>query len=212
MIEGRGRYSRPLEWTLDPVSGPAPLVLLLHGLRQDRRFSLEAWGPLAGRVHRLAAAGPCVHEWGRPRRIGNAWYVYDGDREALQGEMALTSAALDTLIDDVAGRVEISDLWVAGFSQGAYLALYYGLAHNRAVTRVQAIAGNVNVHATFESLAGKTVHLEHGREDAACPVERMEQLEQLLSQRGAAVTRRLHACGHEVIPGMMDSLLAPLDD
>ncbi len=206
MIEGASPYTRNLNWTLVPASGPAPLLVVCHGFRQDRDFSLEAWAPLQDKVHLLAVEGPLVHETGRPRRIVHAWYVYDGDRGKLRTEFDITCQALDRVIADVSSQVEMTALWLGGFSQGAYLALYYGLAHNPAVSVVHAVAGNFHIDFAFESLEGRKVLLEHGNRDPTCPVERIEQLEALLIERGATVSRTMHEAKHDFTEAMTGSL------
>lgn len=206
MIEGVTTYARPFAWTLVPAdSETAPLMLCLHGYRQDREQALNDWGELKGRVHLLVADGPLVHECGRrPRRIGHAWYVYDGDRERLEKELRITSQALDDLIGQASKEIKVSELWLGGFSQGGYMALYYSLQHNRDVCRLHVVGGNLHASLMPDELQGLNVDLHHGEHDEDFSLKMMTTLETELQQRGAVVKRQSFDCAHEVIPKMID--------
>lgn len=202
----RPSYSRPLEWVLEKASGPAPLLVLLHGFRQDRFTALKQWSALKGRAHLLAVEGPLAHESGHPRRISSAWYVYDGDRERFRREMDLTCRALDGLVAHVASTVDIRGNWVGGFSQGGYLALYWALCHSIGFEKVHSVGGNLNPDFLPASLPSCRVVLSHGSKDEFLGPQKMEALEGALRNRGADVSRHLHEAGHEFTPAMAQDL------
>ncbi|MGE4157650.1 MAG: alpha/beta hydrolase [Planctomycetota bacterium] len=199
-------YIRPLEWSLDKAGGRAPLLVLLHGYRQDRATALSQWSAYKGRVHLLSVEGPLAHESGNPRRISSAWYVYDGNRERFRAEMDLTCRSLDNVVAHVAPTLDIKETWVGGFSQGGYLALYWALCHSLGMRRVHSVGGNLNADFLPAILPNTRVILSHGSKDEFLPPLKMESLESSLKERGVEVSRHSHEAGHEFTAAMAADL------
>ena len=64
----------------------------------------------------------------RKRRIGYAWYVFDGDQDALRESMSQARAYLAGLVDVARRQLRPSRITLLGFSQGAYLAGYTAMS------------------------------------------------------------------------------------
>ncbi len=64
----------------------------------------------------------------RSRKIGFAWYVFDGDQEELRAGMDVARSYLVDLVAQARARLDPSSITLLGFSQGAYLGSYAALS------------------------------------------------------------------------------------
>jgi len=87
--------------------------------------------------------------------------------------MANTSLFLDEIIENASKDLNFNDIWIAGFSQEAYMALYYGLQHNKKITHIQAIAGNFHNSMMPANLETKNIWLHCGKKDPHISEEKM---------------------------------------
>ncbi len=190
-----------------------PLLVVVHGYAQtgDRqhRWMGRAVPPA------FAAAFPDgfhpfeVRKQGRPPRIGYAWYVFSGDRPAFLASLARASEALWELVDRLADDLDAdaSRVFLAGFSQGAYLV------NHAAMTRPDRCAGWIAQCGNFREdylqgavpdLAGTPVLLQYGEHDTALPEGAAESCRELITGFGADVTTSVHDAPHAITPGMAD--------
>ena len=188
-----------------------PLLVVLHGMGQDAERQVR-WMGAAVPAH-FAAAFPDgfhrheVRKPDRPIRLGHAWYMYTGDQPAFAASLAESEHALWQLVDAAvaATGADPARVWLAGFSQGAYLV---HCAAARAPGRVAgwiAQSGRFKTEFLGESvpgLAGKPVLIQHGRHDAALQPEAAERSAAALRASGARVELSLHEAGHAITPGM----------
>ena len=123
-----GRHLEPLVITAGPGSPShvAPLLLVLHGATGNASIELERWRP-ATRLGWIVAAG----QSSQPATADG--FCWDPPRERVEQDLRLIAAKLPPH-----GRVV-----VAGFSQGAWIALNLGLQANIVV------AGSVVMIAPF---------------------------------------------------------------
>jgi predicted esterase len=206
-------YRRPFCWTLAKAAQKtAPLMLLLHGFRQNKEDALKYWAPFQGKAHLLAVDAPLVHEYARPRKIGKAWYVYDGDRGNFQQEMIWTAEALQGLVNDISRKIGNKRLFLGGFSQGAYMALYYSLVFASDVDFVHAVCGNLNVNFVNRKKLTTEVCLHYGRDDNTCPEGKMQKLEELLKAKKCPVSRESFKGGHVFSSEMATRALSLVQD
>lgn len=203
-----------------PATGRPPLLVVLHGQGQSGARQLRWMGP-AVPEHFAAAFPDGLHPFEvrrpeRPRRIGYGWYLYDGDRQALAASMAACDERLWTIVERAAAELgaDPGRVWLAGFSQGAYQAQASACLHVDRVAGWIAQAGNFRpeyVGGDVPDLSGRQVLLQHGRADAATPVERAEETAALFRSRGADVTLQLHDAGHVITPDMASAARAWLE-
>jgi phospholipase/carboxylesterase len=101
-------------------------------------------------------------------------------------------------------------LFIAGFSQGAMLALDVALAGSPPVERVAVLSGALLTDALAlldaPHPARPAVFISHGREDTRLPFSGAERLKSELEQRGFSVRFAPFSGGHE-IPGAVVSEL-----
>jgi len=174
------RHLEPLVLTAAPAiqSHVAPLVLVLHGATGNARAELERWRP-ATELGWIVAAGQSSQP---ATEDGFCW---DPPRERVTQDLRVIAAQLPPH-----GRVV-----VAGFSQGAWIALLLGLQADLvvagSVVMIAPFAGpDSNLPAAWRRLK---VSILVGEKDAyRTPVERLAQ----------QLTQHDHHVSLEVIPDL----------
>lgn len=194
-----------------------PLLMVIHGYAQtgerQQRWMQAAVPP------NFAAAFPNgflpleVRRQGRPPRIGYAWYAYSSDRPAFLASLAESEAALWTLVDRVAEDLgaDASQVWLAGFSQGAYLVNYAGMMRPERVAGWISQCGNMRadyLQGAQPDLTGKPVLLQYGEHDEALPEGSATACRDLIQSYGANVTFSMHDAPHAITPGMAEETAA----
>lgn len=191
-----------------PAAGPArQLFILLHGaggaasdllplaealgvaFPQAACLLPEGFSPFDDRDHtRLGFSLDGVTEDNRPARVA----------EAMPALHALVRQSQDRY------KMMLPDTALAGFSQGAILALEYAIAHDGSVGRALAFSGRF---ATLPDKAPEltTVHLLHGKEDRIVPVGHAYAAFEGLSQhQGDATLDVASSVGHEIHAALVD--------
>lgn len=137
-----------------------------------------------------------------PQATNNSWYPYSFMAPDQQNQPALDSAL--ALIGEVVGEIEAagipaSEIYFAGFSQGACLTLEYTARHARKYGGVMAFTGGlIGQQLTvnrYQGDFGQTpVFISTGNPDPHVPVSRVEE--------SIAVFEKLNASVHsEIYPG-----------
>ncbi|MES3015644.1 MAG: esterase [Pseudomonadota bacterium] len=200
-----------------PDQGPPELLyLLFHGVGA----TAESMLPLAQRLIREypQAAVLCVNAPYRFDAVigeneGKQWFsIRRVDEDNRPGRVA---AALPVFIATVRAMQQRFDMsWertaLAGFSQGAVMALEAVQAEPMLAGRVLAFSGR---HATApaHAPADTTVHLFHGTADMVIPAAAAIDSAQTLVELGADVTADvLPGIAHELHPLLMDKAIEQL--
>jgi phospholipase/carboxylesterase len=201
-----------IEWL--PEQQPAPqLLILLHG-RGGRGASMR---PLAEALRNrfpqaaiVAPDAPDAYEAGGP---GKQWFSTQAmDDDA---RVARVSAALGPLREWVHATqdrlgVQRQATAIAGFSQGAILALELATLEDGLAGRVLAFAGR---YAQLPSTAPRltTLHLLHGSEDDVLPAQHARTaLQHLGVLHGDATLDIAQGVGHQLHPSLIDNALHQL--
>lgn len=215
-------FTTPTRCLVRPPEQPRPgvrppLLVALHGQGQSGARHAEWMGP-AVPPHFASAFPDGFHSWevrkpGRPPRLGHGWYLFTGDQEAFAESLAVSEEALWRLVDAAVAAVgaDRRRVWLAGFSQGAYLAHCVAV---RSCTRDDRppVAGWIGqsgrlkhefLEAELPSVAGRPVLVQHGRRDAALGPAAAERSATILSDHGADVTLRLYDAPHVITPEMV---------
>lgn len=199
----------PIEWL--PASGAAEqLILLLHGgssngasmapLAQSLRSQFPQAALLAPDAPLAAPDGPGLHEWFA------ASGLCDGNRAERVG------AALPPLLDWVRHTqqrlgVGPAATAIAGFSQGAMLALETALAEDGLAGRVLSFSGRF-VGQPAQAPRHTTVHLFHGGADLTIEAVHSRSALQLLAWlKGDATLDIAEGVGHVVHPALVQRAL-----
>lgn len=195
---------------LPEQGAPDLLFLLLHGAGADAAqmrplaLALRAQYPQAAV---LALNAPVLVE------AGQHWYSLDGCNDAVHAERV--QAALPAFVATVrswAAQWELpwQQVALAGFSQGAVLALEAVQAEAQLAGRVLAFSGayaSPPAHAPFEV----SLHLLHGQLDGVLPYQDQVSAARRLVQLGADITADvLPDIGHELHPALIERALKQL--
>jgi phospholipase/carboxylesterase len=189
-------------------------VVLLHGFGAAGDDLVSLARELAQpRTRYVVPAAPLTLSSG-----GRAWWqlkqkpTYDAEQELVVERDALlrARAAVQGVLATIRERHAPEQLFLAGFSQGAMLALDVALQKSSGVDRVGVLSGALT-QATAGSLAKRQakrprVFVSHGRQDRVLRFEGAEHLVERLKTSDYAVTFRAFAGGHEIPPEVRDAL------
>jgi len=182
-----------------------PLVIALHGMGMTAR-TFERW------LEPAFAAGD--QSWWIPqgilpreepeRRVGHAWYVFDGDQERLKESMDAARAYLVGLTELALRALQPTRVAILGFSQGAYLGSYLALSRPDLYGAVVCCCGRPKTEfvADLGGARGVSVLVQTGAEDAAMPPEVLARGVEPLKAAGVPVTERAYPGGHRLTPEM----------
>jgi predicted esterase len=190
-------------------SGPAPAkarlaVILMHG-RGATPADIMTVAPAIGADDMAFLA---------PDAPGRTWYPYSFLVPMERNEPFLTEslATLERLVEDLKREgVEASRIALAGFSQGACLALEFAARHAARYAAVVAFSGGlIGPPGTARdypgSFDGTPIFIGCSDVDPHIPVERVRESTSVLRRMGARVDERIYpAMGHVIAD---DELLA----
>ena len=178
-----------------PGPGKPPLLVLLHGHGADEKDLL----PMVVRLDpRLAIASLRA-----PFRIREGSYSWlNGNTEAdLDDARRTVLECIDQIVTTTnadAGRV-----YVAGFSQGAMLALAIALAEPQKIAGAAVLSGRLAAavrdrHAALDQLRGFPILVTHGTEDRQIPVRSARDIRQALKPLSVDLEYHEFDIGHSI--------------
>ncbi len=168
--------------TLEPKAAPNAAILWLHGLGADGNDFVPIVDEL-GLPAEIQARFVFPHAPHRPISI-NAGYVMRGwydiyelqslRREDAEGIRASQMEIESLIAEQTAGGIPANRIVLAGFSQGAAMALHTGLRHSETLAGIVALSGYLPFS---ESLASEVheknkatpIFLAHGTHDNVVP-------------------------------------------
>lgn len=191
---------------LVPENGkPKQLFILLHGVGASAADMM----PLAMQLQNaFTEAAVLIPEGFTPfdgAEGGRQWFSIRGVTEANRAErVAGAMPALVAFVKQQQARFNMlpGDTALAGFSQGAIMALELSAAHDGLVGRVLAFSGR---YATLPSKPSDltTLHLFHGSQDPAMPVDLVKQaFEHLMDLQADATLDIATGVGHDLHPAL----------
>lgn len=141
-----------------------------------------------------------------PQAAGHSWYPnsFMASIESNQPGLASGLTKLGTIVDKLESELGAQRVALAGFSQGACLALEFALRRGRPLGAVLALSGGLigppgTVWPDTGHLGGTVVFLGCSDVDPHIPKVRVEESAAVFESRGAAVTTRIYpALGHTV--------------
>lgn len=201
-----------LEWL--PEQRPPPqLLILLHGLGGSGAAMRPLAEALRERFAQAAIVAPDAPQAADGGAPGRQWFSVQGLDDTTRA--ARVAAALGPLRDWVRATqrrlgVDPQATAIAGFSQGAILALELAQAHDGLAGRVLAFAGR---YARLPDVAPRltTLHLLHGAADDVIPASHARvALQHLGVLHGDATLDIAQEVGHVLHPALIDSALHQL--
>lgn len=176
-----------------PAPGKPPLLVLLHGFGANEQDLLR----IAARVDpRLAVASPRA-----PYEVRPGSYSWMNGNTA--GELDRARRTVIECIDQVAEArgADRSRVYLAGFSQGAMLALAIALTEPEQIAGAAVLSGRLaaavrDSHAAPERLRGFPILVTHGTDDQQIPVRSAYDIRKALKPLGVAIEYHEFESGH----------------
>lgn len=188
---------QPVMMDGEPLERASAVLILLHG----RGASAESILTLA---HDIGQPG---FAYLAPQAAGHTWYPHpftaplDANEPYLTSALALVDAVVEQVTRVGLGAERIA---LAGFSQGACLALEYAARRARRYGGVFGFSGGLigpddAPRDMTGSLDGTPVFLGCGDRDQHIPLARVEHSAEVFLQLGAVVTKRIYPnMGHAI--------------
>ncbi len=183
--------------------GPAPLLLLLHGLGDNEAGLMGLASSLDGRFFCVSARAP--HPF---MGEGFAWFQVDysrGGRRIDSSQAEESRLALIAFIDElvVAYGLDPTRVFVAGFSQGAIMGLGLALTVPEKINSLVAMSGRLLPE--FQSrmveagrMRGLPIFIAHGVHDEVLGIEEGRAAKAFLSGLPVKLEYREYGMGHEI--------------
>ncbi len=207
----------PLTYRLQPPRqaspGSPPLLLLLHGLGSHEGDLLPLVPYLDPRFAVVSLRAPLPWSIG-----GFAWFEMSWTEKGLVSNIPQARASLDllkTFLDHgIPGLTfDPTQVYVMGFSQGAFMSLYLGLTQPEKLAGIVAMSGYLPAEVLAEAapperLRHLAILVVHGRQDAILPIERGREICEALKGLPLQLTYREYDMGHEVSPQSLQDIRA----
>ena len=186
-----------------PAGGPAPLLLLLHGVGSNEQDLFGLAPHLDERLVVVSARAPLTLG---PDSFG--WFPVGftpqgpvHDQAAAERSRALLVGFLDELV--AAYQADPGRVYVGGFSQGAIMSLAVGLTRPEKVAGVLAMSGRLLLEALAdrapdEALRGLPILLQHGVYDQILPIQHGQAARAALESLPVDIEYREYPIGHEI--------------
>jgi len=186
-----------------PVSGPPPLLLLLHGVGSHEGDLMGLAPYLDGRFFLVSPRAPLTFA---PGMYGWFEVQLDPDHPVINPAQAETSREmLVRFIGDVhaAYGTDPRRVYLMGFSQGAIMSLSVLLTRPELLAGVVAMSGRILPEvlprvAPPEALRGIPVLVVHGVADPILPIHHGRATRDRLALLPLDLTYREYAMGHQV--------------
>ncbi|NQV48153.1 MAG: dienelactone hydrolase family protein [Rhodospirillaceae bacterium] len=192
---------------IGPLEGRKPecLVILLHGANATGSDIIGMAEVLAKKMPRARYIAPtAVHSY-MDTPTGRQWFELQGQpMEAIIQGLQQAAPPLEDYLQQVVAEhgLGFEDVVIAGFSQGAMLALYTALRLSTPVAGVVCFSGMLlPADGVDEITARPPVCFLHGADDTVIPADRIKQA--ITTLMAANVRSEYHICkglGHAINP------------
>ena len=174
-----------------PLSETGKALILVHGRGATAESILNLAPELDASDFTLFA----------PQATQHSWYPYSFMAPVAQNQPALDSALklLENTVTEIENQgIPSQQIYIAGFSQGACLTAEFACRNARNFGGLLIFTGGLigqeinptNYKGNFE---GTPVFISTGDPDPHVPVSRVEETVQILTEKGAQVTKRIYS-------------------
>ena len=204
-------HNEPVATAGEPLSSANKVVVMLHG-RGDRaenfiQFSQEL------SVEKAAFLAP--------QAIQNTWYPFSFMEavERNEPQLSLSLGGVAELMDNLQGLgFDAHHIYLLGFSQGACLSLEYGARHARRYGGIIAFTGGligqqIDAAQYSGNFKETPIFIGSSDHDPHVPEARIDESEQMLTELGASVTKKIYpGIGHTIVQEEIDAAQRILTD
>ena len=173
---------------------PMPLVVVMHGRGADAHDLFDLAPMLdPGGCRFLFPNAPKPWDAGGGMTFGWTWFEgWPPDAQSVTASREL----LLRFLDEATQRYPATKLVIAGFSQGAMMALEAGL--RREVAGIVAMSGGL-YDKDLPTLAPRPVFIAHGTLDDVVPVQYARRARHVLEEHGFDVEYHEYPMGHQIV-------------
>ena len=183
-----------------------PLIVLLHGYGSNEEDLFSFAPELPKEYYVISVRAPFDLQ-----PYGHAWYAihFDADENKFSDndEAKESVQLIASFIDDIVKKypIDMDNINLIGFSQGAILSYATALTYPEKVAKVVALSGYLNLDIIPENIDKKSIaHLKffisHGTVDQVIPVDWARKAKPALEALGLDVTYNEYPIGHGVAP------------
>lgn len=189
-----------------------PLVIGLHGYGDVAAKFSSLW-----RYLEQAELIFVVPEAQYPFQEGNIGFSWQPESEYFSEDSRLAyelmTGYLQDLQDSLAGEYKISQTWIAGFSQGAYMGYMIALNTPNRYTGLVACGGGLVIEALtnvdYKAAQSLCVIISHGNNDKVVPFTEGQKAYQFLREKGfSKLYMDEFSGGHTVSPTAITKMLS----
>lgn len=199
--------------------GPFPLLVALHGWGMTVPAFRDLMRPLLPDGWALLVPEgvlPVEVDAVGGRRVGRAWYAYDGDQAGFRAWLEAGDRHVMPLVRAEAADPEIDRrrVHLLGYSQGAYLAGFTAFHHPRDFAGLVLAAGRLKHEFVADRLARaralRTLFVT-GARDPGLPRDRLDEGKRALERAGVPVEALEHPGGHGLTREALQGIRAWLE-
>jgi predicted esterase len=192
-----------------PATGPAPLLIALHGYGANKRQMMREAQQMAPEGFAIASLqGFHQHikeprEPGGPLRFGFGWLTNFRSEESVAIHHQALLDLIRALTDD--GIADPRKIYLLGFSQSCALNYRFAFTHPEHLKGVIGICGGIpGDWETNERYHGSNLDVFHlaGKQDEFYSPERVRDYEKQLASRARNVRFQSYDATHEIVPAM----------
>ncbi|MEO1022940.1 MAG: hypothetical protein AAFW89_10395 [Bacteroidota bacterium] len=196
--------------------GPKPLILYLHGFRQNMELFQRLTKPMLNlRAYHVYIQGPYpVYEPPGNRNVskwGRGWYLYDGKSGQFTKSLEITSAFIQEVVDRILGVLDVERFGVFGYSMGGYLGGYFALSRWKHVHEAIIIGGRIKTEV-FENRLEQARHIQflalHGDKDTSVYPGPQKEHIGVLNDHGFDATFKTLDAEHALTAPFIDESMA----
>ena len=191
----------------DAPSEGAPLLLLLHGYGANEEDLLSLAPHLDARLICASARAPYALDFG-----GFAWFNIEIGAEGVRFAFAEAEEPLVqvlSLVDALRQELRPARIFIAGFSQGASMALAAALKRPRDFAGVIALSGLCcpeMLPQDTASVQGLKIFMSHGRFDPVIPIVQARASRDLLLPLGLDLLYKEYDMPHAIAQPCLEDL------
>lgn len=182
------------------IKGEKPLIVYLHGRGQNIPVMERLVKPMMQlNAYHLFIQGPYADfEMTKPlEKWGYSWYLYNGRQGSFIKSLEYTAEFIQEIIDHVIKFIKVSRLCVFGYSQGGYMAGYFGTSRWKHTNELIVVNGRIKAELLskkWDKLSHQNILAIHSRDDTV--VSAQSQLESIEKLKSHNVNARL-----QLVPG-----------